>query len=102
MFKDRLVKVCWNDPQTIGGKWVPLKDVQDSRPMGIITYGIVVYEDDHLMNLVSSLTNDGDVDGDICLPKSLIVTVTELNEGIVHSFVHMPVNAVTSTIPGKD
>jgi hypothetical protein len=96
MFLNKLVKICWSDPMTIGGKWVNIKDVENSRPMPIISYGVVVYEDDSLINIVAHLTNDGDVDGDICLPKSIIDSITELNEGAIHSFNHPPITAIST------
>jgi hypothetical protein len=101
MFYGKLVKVQWSDPVTIGGKWVPLKDIIDSRPMAIVTYGKVVYEDEHLINIASSFTDDGDADGDLSLPKCMINTITELEENIIHTFNHQPVTSISTTIPSE-
>lgn len=86
MFLGKVVKIDWIDPKTIGGKWVSLSDVEKSRPMDVVTYGIVVYEDSDTIVTVSHKTADNDVDGDITLPKAIIKTITELNEGSIHSF----------------
>ena len=68
-----LLLIVWADAVTEGHGWRSLERIRILDPEIIYTVGWLVKETPASITLVSSITSDGDADGDIVLPKGCIL-----------------------------
>ena len=73
-----LVLIEWHDAVAQGHGWRPIQKIGQLEPEFIRSIGWVVKEDDKGITLVSSITRDGDADGDVLIPLGCIISRTSL------------------------
>lgn len=76
--KYRLLKVTWLDACSLPAGWKSVKKAKKSKPAEIVSVGYLVKERKRSITLVSSLTDDGDCDGDVVIPRDWIVRTKKL------------------------
>lgn len=64
----------WEDAVTDNHGWRTIEHISKTVPETIFTVGWIVKETERAITLVSSITGDGDADGDVVLPKSCVVS----------------------------
>ena len=73
-----LVIIEWHDAVTQGHGWRPITKISQLEPEFIRSIGWIVKEDDKGITLVSSITADGDADGDVLIPVGCVISRTSL------------------------
>lgn len=76
----RIVKVTWLD--AISGKhgWKDKEDVLKQKPAKCVSYGQLVVDEPDYITLIAHETDDGDCDGDVTLPRGMIVEIETLQQ----------------------
>lgn len=76
--KYRLLKVTWLDAKSLPAGWKSVKKAKKSKPAEIISVGYLVKKRKRSITLVASLTDDGDCDGDVVIPRDWITKTEKL------------------------
>jgi hypothetical protein len=76
---ERLILVSWIDPTSGTHGWKSRADVEKLRPWHVQSVGWVLVDDGETLIIVSTISNsDGDVDGEVAIPRSCVTSITEL------------------------
>jgi len=72
--KKRMLHVTWRDSCSLGGRvWQRGKEAEDMKPSVVQSVGFLVAETPISLTLAPHVTDDGDVAGDMCIPKGCII-----------------------------
>lgn len=79
MQSDRLVIVTWVDPTSGTHGWKDRADVEKLKPWRCRSVGWIVVDDGETLTIVSTISNtDGDVDGEVCIPRACVLDIAEI------------------------
>jgi hypothetical protein len=70
----RAVKIEWLDAHGDGGAWMDIDDI-DPSDAKVVTYGVVVNEDDTSVCVVQSHGFDGQYYNHMCVPRGMILRI---------------------------
>lgn len=71
----KLVLVDWVDAISADSGWKTIEKMKKAVPHPCRSVGWIVNQTKDFVTLVSSLTDDGDCDGDILIPRGMIKSI---------------------------
>ena len=74
----KLVKVTWLDAVSNATGWKEIEKVCNTMPNTIVSVGYLLKVDDKAVWIAASITEDGDCDGDVVIPRDWVTKVEEL------------------------
>lgn len=79
MNPEDLVLLTWVDAATSGHGWRSLDKVREQVPPTVLSVGWIIKETPDYVILISSYMDNDNVDGDILVPKGMIVSRQRLS-----------------------
>jgi hypothetical protein len=74
-----LVKITWLDALSHGNAgWNARKDIEEQEPVEIVSTGYLLVDKKSHVTVVGSMTADGDVGGDMTIPRKMVLRVEYL------------------------
>lgn len=74
----RLVLIEWLDAYSAESGWKTEDVLVAQRPIKIKSVGYIAADDPMFITLASSIAADGDMDGDITIPRGMVVEIRDL------------------------
>jgi hypothetical protein len=74
----RIVAVVWDDAHIDQGASMSADEITVTQPIEMITYGLLVREDDRLVGVAAELCGDGTYRGVTFVPRSLVTRIVPL------------------------
>ena len=74
----QLVRVTWLDAYSLSSGWKSVEEARKLKPVEVKSVGYVLNDAGTHLVIASSLTDDGDCDGDLVIPAAWICKIEEL------------------------